>query len=269
MTNMKRMLMAAALTIAAVSPGLAQQQPPQAPTQGGGRQGQAPQPMTFFVTSVSKGDGANYGGLAGADAHCQALAAAVGRGDVRWVAYLSTQGPNAVNARDRIGTGPWVNAKGQQIAASIADFHGDTLEQARLGNRLQKTTALTEKGELVNGVGDTPNQHDILTGSTPTGARLRTRPITPAATTRATRACSLPQPVRRRRRGRRSCSVITIVSAVRTRRGTQSTPAAAAVSRTWFRRAAPACCTALRPGRAEPRQTDIGCRISSTSSRSR
>jgi hypothetical protein len=140
-----------------------------APPQGGGRQGAAPQPMSFFVTSVSKGDGANYGGLAGADAHCQALAAAAGRGDARWVAYLSTQGPNAVNARDRIGPGPWVNAKGQAIASTVAELHGDTVEQARLGNRIQKTTALNEKGELVNGVGDTPNQHDILTGSTPDG----------------------------------------------------------------------------------------------------
>lgn len=168
MTHMKRILMAAALTMAAVPAGLAQQ-PPTAPAQGGGRQGQGPQPMTFFVTSVGKGDGANYGGLAGADAHCQALGAAAGRDGVRWVAYLSTQGPNAVNARDRIGTGPWHNAKGQQIATSVADLHGDTLEQARLGNRLQKTTALDEKGELVKGVGDTPNQHDILTGSTPDG----------------------------------------------------------------------------------------------------
>src|SRR5437762_3918616 len=130
---------------------------------------QPPQPMSFFVTSAGKGDGANYGGLAGADAHCQTLAAAAGRGDVKWVAYLSTQGANAVNARDRIGAGPWFNAKGQQIAASVAELHGDTIEQARLGNRIQKTTALNEKGDLVNGVGDTPNQHDILTGSTPDG----------------------------------------------------------------------------------------------------
>src|SRR5829696_8714500 len=148
-------------------------QAPQAPPAGAAAQGRGqqgpPPPMTFFVTSVSKGDGANYGGLAGADAHCQTLAGAAGRGDVRWVAYLSTQGANAVNARDRIGAGPWHNAKGQQIAASVADLHGDTLEQARLGNRLQKVTSLNEKGELVNGVGDTPNQHDILTGSTPDG----------------------------------------------------------------------------------------------------
>jgi hypothetical protein len=160
-------MLIAALAVGAASQVTYAQQA--APAQGGGRQGQAPQPMTFFVTSVSKGDGANYGGLAGADAHCQALATAVGRGDVKWVAYLSTQGPNSVNARDRIGSGPWFNAKGQQIAASVAELHGDTIEQARLGNRIQKTTALNEKGELVNGVGDTPNQHDILTGSTPDG----------------------------------------------------------------------------------------------------
>jgi hypothetical protein len=170
MTDLKRTLMIAALAVGAASQGLLAQQPPvAAPAPGGGRQGQAPQPMTFFVTSVSKGDGANYGGLAGADAHCQTLAAAAGRGDVRWVAYLSTQGPGAVNARDRIGAGPWFNAKGQQIAASVAELHGDTIEQARMGNRIQKTTALNEKGETVNGVGDTPNQHDVLTGSTPDG----------------------------------------------------------------------------------------------------
>src|SRR6187431_902858 len=83
---------------------------------GGGGQGAPPQPMSFFVTSVSKGDGANYGGLAGADAHCQMLATAAGRGGVTWHAYLSTQGPGAVNARDRIGSGPWYNARGVRIA---------------------------------------------------------------------------------------------------------------------------------------------------------
>src|SRR4051812_3750120 len=169
---MKRMRwIFAALTVAIV-PGsylLLAQQPP-APAGGQGRGAAAPaQPMTFFVTSVGKGDGANYGGLAGADAYCQTLAAAAGRGDAKWVAYLSTQGPSAVNARDRIGAGPWFNAKGQQIAASVAELHGDTIEQARTGNRIQKTTAISEKGELINGVGDTPNQHDILTGSTPDG----------------------------------------------------------------------------------------------------
>jgi hypothetical protein len=125
--------------------------------------------MSFFVTSVGSGDGANYGGLAGADAHCLRLATAAGRGGVRWVAYLSTQGPGAVNARDRIGPGPWFNARGTQIAANAAELHGDTIEQARLGNRINKNSALNEKGEPVNGVGDMPNQHDILTGSTPDG----------------------------------------------------------------------------------------------------
>ncbi len=149
---------------------IAQQAPAQGQRggQGGGRGG-APQPMSFFVTSVGKGDGANYGGIAGADAYCQSLATAAGRGMATWRAYLSTQGPGAVNARDRIGTGPWANARGQVIAANAAELHGDTLEQARLGNRVHKTTALNEKGGVVNGVGDMPNQHDILTGSTPDG----------------------------------------------------------------------------------------------------
>ena len=128
-----------------------------------------PQPMSFFVTSVGKGDGANYGGLAGADAHCQQLGAAAGRGAATWHAYLSTQGPGAVNARDRIGSGPWFNANGAQIAASVAHLHGDTIEQARLGTTLGKGFSLTEKKTTVNGIGDTPNQHDILTGSTPDG----------------------------------------------------------------------------------------------------
>jgi hypothetical protein len=136
---------------------------------GGGR-GQAPaQPMSFFVTSVGKGDGANYGGLAGADAHCMALAKAAGRGDVKWVAYLSTQGPGAVSARDRIGNGPWYNARGQMIAANQGELHGDTIDAARLGNRINKMQARNEKGEVVNGNGDMPNVHDILTGSTPDG----------------------------------------------------------------------------------------------------
>jgi len=170
-----RQVTAAALFVAlavglSASPGPGSPEP-QAPqgAAGGGRQGGAAQPMGFFVTSVGKNDGANYGGLAGADAHCQALAAAAGRGDVKWAAYLSTQGPNAVNARDRIGPGPWFNARGQQIGANVGELHGDTHEQARLGNRISKTSALNEKGEPINGAGDTPNQHDILTGSTPDG----------------------------------------------------------------------------------------------------
>ena len=126
-------------------------------------------PMSFFVTSTSVGKGADLGGLAGADQHCQMLAAAAGRGSSTWHAYLSTQGAGAVNARDRIGTGPWANAKGQVIAANVAELHGDTLEIARMGNRITKTSALSEKGEMLNGVGDTPNEHDILTGSQPDG----------------------------------------------------------------------------------------------------
>jgi hypothetical protein len=132
------------------------------------------QPMSFFITSVGKGDGANYGGLAGADAHCQQLATAAGRGNATWHAYLSTQGPGAVNARDRIGIGPWYNAKGQMVAANLAELHGDTLEQARLGNRLGKQFSLTEKGMTVNGIGDTPNTHDILTGSQADGRAFTT-----------------------------------------------------------------------------------------------
>jgi hypothetical protein len=136
----------------------------QQPPAGRGAQ-TPPQPMSFFVTSAGKGDGANLGGLAGADAHCQALAAAAGRGSATWHAYLSTQGPNAVNARDRIGNGPWYNARGQRVAMNLAELHGDTIEQARVGNALGKQLSLTEKSAVVNGVGDTPNQHDILTGS--------------------------------------------------------------------------------------------------------
>src|SRR5262245_24365049 len=90
---------------------------------------QAPQPMSFFVTSAGKGDGANLGGLAGADAHCQALAAAAGRGGATWHAYLSTQGPGAISARDRIGNGPWYNARGQRVAQNLGELHGDTIEQ--------------------------------------------------------------------------------------------------------------------------------------------
>jgi hypothetical protein len=130
------------------------------------------QPMSFFVTSAGLGNGANLGGLAGADRHCQALATAAGGGAKTWHAYLSTSasgGQAAVNARDRIGSGPWYSAKGGRIAQNVGDLHGDTIEQARLGNNINKTTAISEKGEPIKGVGDTPNQHDILTGSQPDG----------------------------------------------------------------------------------------------------
>jgi hypothetical protein len=147
---------------------LAQNPPAQPPAAGRGQQ-PPPQPMSFFITSTSKGEGANYGGLTGADAYCQTLAAAAGRGAATWHAYLSTQGANAVNARDRIGSGPWYNAKGQRVAQTVGELHGDTIEQARLGNALGKQISLTEKQGIVNGVGDMPNQHDILTGSQPDG----------------------------------------------------------------------------------------------------
>jgi hypothetical protein len=120
--------------------------------------------MTFFITSVGLGKGADLGGLAGADRHCLALATAAGAGGKSWRAYLSTQtadGAPAVNARDRIGRGPWQNAKGVVVAKSVDDLHGS--------NNLTKETALNEKGEVVNGRGDSPNRHDILTGSTPDG----------------------------------------------------------------------------------------------------
>jgi hypothetical protein len=119
---------------------------------------QANPQMSFFITSVGSGNGANLGGLAGADAHCQNLAKAAGAGNRQWRAYLSTQGSGAVNAKDRIGAGPWVNSKGVQIAANVAELHSDK-------NNLTKETQLTEKGTVVNGRGDSPNQHDILTGS--------------------------------------------------------------------------------------------------------
>jgi hypothetical protein len=117
--------------------------------------------MSFFITSVGSGKGADFGGLEGADKHCQALAAAAGAGNRTWHAYLSTQGPGAVNAKDRIGTGPWQNAKGVVIAKDVAELHGN--------NNVNKQTGLTEKGEVVPGSGDTPNKHDILTGSKPDG----------------------------------------------------------------------------------------------------
>src|SRR3989454_3617020 len=116
----------------------------------GQRGGGPPPPMSFFITSVGKGDGANYGGLAGADAYCQSLGAAAGRGAATWHAYLSTQGPGAVNARDRIGNGPWYNARGGRIGMGVADLHGDTIDQARIGNALGKQISLTEKNTVVN-----------------------------------------------------------------------------------------------------------------------
>ena len=153
MSKMKSALTASALLCTVALPTLAADTPP---------------PMSFFITSVGLGNGANLGGLAGADKHCQALATAVGS-KFTWRAYLSTQGEGAVNARDRIGQGPWCGAKGEKIATNLAELHGDTLELARLGNFVMKNRALSEKAEPINGVGSTPNQHDILTGTKPDG----------------------------------------------------------------------------------------------------
>lgn len=124
--------------------------------------------LSFFITSAGPGKGANLGGLAGADKHCQSLAATAGAGNRTWRAYLSTSasgGEAAVNARDRIGKGPWYNAKGGKVAESVADLHSEK-------NNLGKQASLTEKGEVVNGRGDTPNRHDILTGSQADGTAL-------------------------------------------------------------------------------------------------
>ena len=128
----------------------------------GGAAGEA---MSFFITSRGPGSGADLGGLAGADSACARLAAEAGARARTWHAYLSTSaapGQPAVNARDRIGQGPWYNAKGTRVAADLAELHGDA-------SGLGKQTSLNERGEIVNGRGDTPNRHDILTGSQPDG----------------------------------------------------------------------------------------------------
>jgi hypothetical protein len=158
---MKRLVLACALVTAAVvvaaSLSLSQARAPQqAPNAQAASSG-----MSFFITSVGKGDGANLGGLTGADAHCQQLATAAGSRGKTWRAYLSTSASGnqpAVNARDRIGRGPWQNAKGVVVAKNVEDLHSDN-------NKLSKENSLTEKGTVVNGRGDTPNTHDILTGS--------------------------------------------------------------------------------------------------------
>jgi hypothetical protein len=128
----------------------------------------SPQNSTgFFVTSTGGGKGADFGGLAGADQHCQKLAAAAGMGGRTWRAYLSATPSGstpAVNAKDRIGEGPWRNAKGVVIATSVGELHAD--------NNLTKQTALNEKGEVVKGRGDTPNEHDVLTGSSKQGTAI-------------------------------------------------------------------------------------------------
>jgi hypothetical protein len=128
--------------------------------------------FSFFLTSEGSGHGGDLGGVAGADAHCQKLATAAGAGSKTWHAYLSTQAANgqaAINARDRIGNGPWYNVRGQLVARDLAHLHGDTLDLARVGNAISRATVFTEKNEPVKGVGDKPNQHDVITGSQPDG----------------------------------------------------------------------------------------------------
>ena len=158
------------VAVFASAPGCRQaQEPPQAKEPASVAQsremGGAKSVMTFFVTSKGPGKGGDLGGLAGADAHCQALAQAEGAGDHTWRAYLSTsarEGQLAINARERIGKGPWYNAEGLLIAANLDELHSDK-------NRINKETAVTERLDPVNGVGDDPNVHDILTGSRPDG----------------------------------------------------------------------------------------------------
>jgi len=150
--RLQPILFGAAICVAALPPAAAQQQPPQFPD------------MTFFVTSKGGPDGANLGGLEGADKMCQTLAAVAGAGAKTWKAYLSTQGAGAVNARDRIGKGPWKNAKGVQIAADIDELHKDA--------KLSIDNALTEGGRKIAGAGFNNNNHDILTGSDPDGKAL-------------------------------------------------------------------------------------------------
>ena len=114
--------------------------------------------MSFFMTSTGSGDGANLGGIAGADTHCQALASAAGAGDKSWAAYLSTSGDGGENARDRIGSGPWYNANGVMIASNVDDLHSDNVQTS-------KVNSVSENGDVINGRGDEPNMHDVMTGS--------------------------------------------------------------------------------------------------------
>ena len=153
---MKAIMIAAALLFAATA---------QAQDKKAEKKAAAKGPMTFFVTSTGKGSGADLGGLEGADAHCNALAKAAGSKLSNWKAYLSTTAPGGdagVNARDRIGKGPWHNAKGVMVARNVNDLHSEK-------TNVTKETALDEKGQPIKGRGDTPNEHDILTGSDPAG----------------------------------------------------------------------------------------------------
>jgi hypothetical protein len=152
--NIKNMKLALAVGLALASASCAMDG-----QQGGGN------PMSFFVTGAGPGKGADLGGIAGADRHCQSLAQSVGAGNKTWRAYLSTSGAQAVNARDRIGRGPWQNAKGVVVARDVNDLHS-------ANNQLSKQNSITEKGEVISGRGDPVNMHDILTGSTADGRAM-------------------------------------------------------------------------------------------------
>ena len=151
-----------ALLLLTLSGSVLAQAPGQPPAGGAAAQPPPDTSMSFFVTSVGMGKGANLGGLAGADAHCKALAEAAGTKGKTWHAYLSTNGPGGVNAKDRIGKGPWYNANGVLVARSVEHLHYSNV-------LMTKENSVTEKKGIVNGVGDTPNQHDMLTGSNPDG----------------------------------------------------------------------------------------------------
>jgi len=154
--NKASLVVAASITLLSVAgPACAAQAKGKAMSEGDA------QDMSFFISSVGSGKGADFGGLAGADKHCQSLAQAAGAGKHTWHAYLSTTGAGGVNARDRIGHGPWYNAEGRLIARDVAELHAT--------NGINRMTALTEKKTKVNGRAESPNQHDILTGSQPDG----------------------------------------------------------------------------------------------------
>ena len=213
-----------------------------APAGGGGGQGARgpagpPPPMSFFITSAARVTARITAVSPARTRTVSSSATAAGRGGVMWHAYLSQQAKNgmpAVNARDRIGSGPWYNQKGQMIARDLGTLHGDTIDQARVGNALGKQISLTEKGGIVNGVGDMPNQHDILTGSRPDGTAYpddMDHTCNNYTSNAARATCSSDTPTSR-------------VAA--TRRGIRLTSRPAAARRSWCRRAARGCCIASR-----------------------
>ncbi len=208
MSSICRSISRACLALAAIAIAIVAAAPQPVHAQGAG--------TTFFLTSTGIGNGGNLGGLAGADNYCQTLAQAAGAGAKTWRAYLSTQaadGKPAVNARDRIGKGPWQNAKGVVVAKDVADLHG--------ANNLTKQTALSEKGDVINGRGDTPNRHDVLTGSQPDGTAFAgSDDRTCKNWTSSTQGCGDGRPFRPHRAARRRRFEILelVASLARTRR---------------------------------------------------